>query len=140
MGYSGAEMVVCTNDGVVVQAYKNESYIFGCDPIADFSVMHRRSNLTLAGYGATLRMWRDDYVARCKHSEFRMALAIQGCTGIAISGLTISYAGGDGLIVMGDGSKAGSVGSMVATTDLVLRDMIFDRNCEVCHLALYSSY
>ena len=133
-------MVVCTNDGVVVQAYKNESYIFGCDPIADFSVMHRRSNLTLAGYGATLRMWRDDYVARCKHSEFRMALAIQGCTGIAISGLTISYAGGDGLIVMGDGSKAGSVGSMVATTDLVLRDMIFDRNCEVCHLALYSSY
>lgn len=126
--FASSDLRIVFEDGAVVQAYKNESYIFGCDPIADFSVMHRRSNVTLVGYGATLRMWRDEYVARCKHSEFRMALAIQGCDHIAISGLTISYAGGDGLIVMGDGAKAGSAGSMAATIDLVLRDMIFDRN------------
>ena len=62
----------------------------------------------MQGYGATLRMWRDDYVTRCAHSEFRMALAVQRGKDISIAGLTISHAGGDGLIVMGDGGKDGA--------------------------------
>ena len=34
--------------GVVVQALKNASYLFGCDPIADLAVIHRAENVSLA--------------------------------------------------------------------------------------------
>ena len=122
--FASSDIRVVFEAGVTVQALKNSTYLFACDPIADLAVMHRTRNLSLAGYGATLRMWREDYVARCAHSEFRMALAIQRGSDITIAGLTISHAGGDGLIVMGDGGKDG----VDATSGLTLQDMVLDRN------------
>ena len=122
--FASSDIRVVFEAGVTVQALKNSTYLFACDPIADLAVMHRTRNLSLAGYGATLRMWREEYVAHCAHSEFRMALAIQRGSDIRIAGLTISHAGGDGLIVMGDGGKDG----VDATSGLTLQDMVLDRN------------
>jgi hypothetical protein len=123
--FGGSNLRVVFEAGVVVQAKRNATYLFACTTISDLAVMHGLTNVSVAGYGATLRMWRELYVSQCKHSEFRMALAIQRSRGIQIAGLTISHAGGDGLIVMGDGKPGPGVD---ATVGLTLRDMILDHN------------
>jgi hypothetical protein len=123
--FGGSNLRVVFEAGVIIQAKHNTTYLFACETISDLAVMHGLTNVSVAGYGATFRMWREIYVAQCKHSEFRMALAIQRSRGIQIAGLTISHAGGDGLIVMGDGKPGPGVD---ATVGLTLRDMILDRN------------
>ncbi|MEA1950919.1 MAG: hypothetical protein U9N87_06010, partial [Planctomycetota bacterium] len=57
-----------------------------------------KENITLSGYDATWRMWRDDYdnPKLYKKAEWRMCLAIGGCTNVKILGLTLTESGGDG--------------------------------------------
>ena len=86
--------------GVEVQALKNSTYLFACIKTADLATANHRRNLSIVGWGASWRMWRDDYVQRCKHSEFRMGFQISNCSDTEVVGLTIHDSGGDGIILM----------------------------------------
>jgi hypothetical protein len=78
-------------------------------------------NITLSGYGATWRMWRDDYDNRelYEKAEWRMCLAIGGCTNVKVLGLTLTESGGDG-IYLGAGE--------ITNKDILIKDVTCDRN------------
>ena len=80
------------------------------------------NNVVLSGYGATLRMWRDDYDKEpYKHAEWRHVINLHSCGNIKILGLTLTESGGDG-IYLGTG-KAG-----VTNKDILIRDVVCDKN------------
>ena len=56
-------------------------------------------NVSLVGYGATLKMWRQDYndPSLYAHSEGRHAIAVLGAQDVSIRGLVVSESGGDGV-------------------------------------------
>jgi hypothetical protein len=86
-----------------------------------FSAAGKR-NIKLIGPGATLRMRRADYDSQeYKHAEWRHVLKFHGCTGITVEGLTLAESGGDGIYL-----GAGSGGT--PCKDVVIRDVICDRN------------
>ena len=86
-----------------------------------FSAAGKR-NIKLIGPGATLRMRRADYDSQeYKHAEWRHVLNFHGCTGITIEGLTLAESGGDGIYL-----GAGPGGA--PCKDVVIRDVICDRN------------
>src|SRR5208282_1342000 len=67
------------------------------------------SNLTLRGYGATLRMWKKDYQnLPYKKAEWRMGIAIRGCRNVRVEGLRVESSGGDGFYVDGDAGRGWS--------------------------------
>ena len=88
-------------------------------------------NLTIRGYGATFRMWKQDYIAglvlehldwhrwygQYPKAEWRMTLSIRGSKNVNVSGLTLKDSGGDGIYV--DGGK-----ERRASEDVVLRDIV----------------
>ncbi|HEX2998735.1 MAG TPA: right-handed parallel beta-helix repeat-containing protein, partial [Armatimonadota bacterium] len=79
-------------------------------------------NITLRGYGATLRMRRDDYASPAyEKSEWRHCLSIRSCSNIKVCGLTLTESGGDG-IYLGT-SRAG-----VTNKNILIKDVICDRN------------
>jgi hypothetical protein len=81
-----------------------------------------KKNIKLVGPGATLRMRRADYDGPdYKHAEWRHVLKFHGCTGITIEGLTLAESGGDGIYL-----GAGPGGA--PCKDVVIRDVICDRN------------
>ena len=86
--------------GVEVQALKNSTYLYACLKTADLATANHQRNLSIIGWGASWRMWRDDYVAKCQHSEFRMGFQISNCSDTEVVGLTIHDSGGDGIILM----------------------------------------
>ena len=54
-------------------------------------------NVTLRGYGATMRMWREDYdKAPYKHAEWRHVINLHSCSNIKILGLSLSKAAATG--------------------------------------------
>lgn len=57
------------------------------------------SNVSISGYGATIRMWKQDYNSMAIYkppSSSRMGIIIRNCSDVHISGLTVSHTGGDG--------------------------------------------
>src|SRR5262249_26639859 len=72
-------------------------------------------NLTIKGHGATIRMHKEDYIVglvlkdlgwnlwlgEYVKAEWRMCLAIRGCTNVTVEGLTLRDSGGDGLYIAG---------------------------------------
>ena len=82
--------------GVVVMAKKGEfKGKFDCL----FSVSGA-SNITLRGYGATLRMRRKDYKSSAyTKSGQRHILEFRGCSNVNVLGLRLEYSGGDGIFV-----------------------------------------
>ncbi len=63
-------------------------------------------NLTIRGYGATLRMWKRDYQKPpYKKAEWRMGIAIRGCRNVLIEGVRVESSGGDGFYVDGGGAR-----------------------------------
>ena len=63
-------------------------------------------NLTIRGYGATLRMWKSDYQKPpYKEAEWRMGIAIRGCRNVLIEGVRVESSGGDGFYVDGGGAR-----------------------------------
>ena len=78
-------------------------------------------HVTLSGYGATFRMWRDDYAdpARYKKAEWRHCVSILSSRNIKVLGLRLTESGGDGIYL--GVAKAG------VTNDTVL---IKDVTCE----------
>lgn len=63
-------------------------------------------NITLIGYGAVCRMWKQDYDNRELYSkaEWRHCLQFKSCANIKVYGLTLASSGGDG-IYLGTGTK-----------------------------------
>jgi len=81
-----------------------------------------KQNIKLVGPGATLRMRRADYDGPgYTHAEWRHVLKFHGCTGITIEGLTLAESGGDGIYL-----GAGPGGA--PCKDVVIRDVVCDRN------------
>ena len=86
-------------DGVVVEsrpgpAFHVDGQLFTCSG---------RKNVTLKGYGATLKMRRDLFTGGkpYKRSEHRHAVILYASRNIKILGLTIQDAGGDGIMIGG---------------------------------------
>jgi len=75
-------------------------------------------NITLRGYGATLRMWKQDYQkAPYKKGEWRMCLDFAGCTHLRVEGLRLEYSGGDGIYI-------GCTDKQPYCKDVVIRDVV----------------
>lgn len=81
-----------------------------------------RSNIRLIGPGATLRMRRADYDGPAyTHAEWRHVINLHGCRNVTIYGLSLEESGGDGIYL-----GAGRDGS--TNRDIVIRDVVCDRN------------
>lgn len=81
-----------------------------------------KKDLRLIGPGATLRMRRADYDGKdYRRAEWRHVLNFHGCTGITVEGLTLAESGGDGIYL-----GAGPGGT--PCKDVVIRDVVCDRN------------
>ena len=104
--------------GVELQA-KRGDYRNGWTAVIDFREVE---NVTLSGYGAKIRMWREDYVKPpYSKAEWRHALTVLSASKITIEGLTVEDSGGDGIYV---GAREGHSTSR----DIVLRDLVCERN------------
>lgn len=80
------------------------------------------SNLTLRGYGATLRMWKRDYEhPPYAKAEWRMGVAIRGCKNVLIEGLRVESTGGDGFYVDAGGERLWS-------ENVLIRNCVADDN------------
>lgn len=92
-------------------------------------------NLTIRGYGATFRMWKQDYITglvleqfdwhrwygQYPKAEWRMTLSIRGSKNVQVSGLTLKDSGGDGIYV--DGGK-----EQRYAENVLLRDIVCDNH------------
>lgn len=80
------------------------------------------SNLTIRGYGATIRMWKHNYQnPPYKKGEWRMGVSLRGVNHVLIEGLRVENTGGDGFYV--DGSK-----NHLWSQNVTIRDCISDNN------------
>lgn len=80
-------------------------------------------NITLRGYGATLRMRRSDYddPTRYKKAEWRHVVQFHSCNNVKIYGLTLAESGGDGIYL-------GKAQPGVTNTNFHIKDVICDKN------------
>ena len=101
--------------GVVVQA-KRGAFRGGGDCLFSAAL---KTNLTLIGHGATLRMWKQDYddKTQYKHAEWRHVLSFTSCAGVRVEGLTLADSGGDG-IYLGVAQKG------VPCSDVVIKKVV----------------
>lgn len=82
------------------------------------------SNVLISGYGATLRMRREDYLsAGYSVSEFRHALAFYTSKNVTVLGVTMENSGGDGIHI---GPADGEFST--ACEDVLLRDCVSSFN------------
>jgi len=82
--------------GVLVQAKAGE-FLGGGDSLFRAT---DATNITVRGFGATLRMRKKDYqAAPYPKAEWRMGLAFLGCRDVLVEGLRIESSGGDGIYV-----------------------------------------
>lgn len=57
-------------------------------------------NIRIRGYGATLRMRKADYQSDAyEKAEWRMTLALRGCTNVTVEGVRLESSGGDGIYI-----------------------------------------
>ena len=89
-------------------------------------------NVSVSGYGAVFRMWREDYAhgrdgrgKDYRRGEWRHAISIKGARKVVIEGLLIEESGGDGVVI---GVGLHSAKAVVPSRDIVLRDLVCDRN------------
>lgn len=100
--------------GVVVQALRG-AFKGKSDSLFSASL---KTNITLRGYGATLKMWKEDYddPAQYTHAEWRHVLNFKSCANVRVLGLTLADSGGDG-IYLGVSQRG------VPCSDFVIRDV-----------------
>jgi hypothetical protein len=105
--------------GVVVLAKKGE---FKGKGDSVFRAVDQE-NITVSGYGATIRMHKRDYQQPpYEKAEWRMGLSFNGCTNIRVEGLRIESTGGDGIYI-------GTTGRQEYCKDVVIRDVVcFDNH------------
>lgn len=117
--------------GVVVTAKRGEfrgkgDTLFSANGVA---------NLVIRGYGATLRMQKQDYIigdvlhdldwhrwfGQYEKAEWRSVLAFHGCTDVKVYGVILADSGGDGIYIDGGGEKKYS-------ENIYIRDVTCDNN------------
>lgn len=77
-------------------------------------------NLTIRGYGATLRMWKSDYQnPPYSKAEWRMGIRLMGCKNVLIEGVRVESSGGDGIYVDGGGARRWG-------EDITIRNVVCD--------------
>ncbi len=82
-----------------------------------------KTNITLTGHGATLKMWKEDYDDKTQytHAEWRHVLCFKSCSNVRVLGLTLADSGGDG-IYLGVAQRG------VPCSDFVIKDVVCDNN------------
>jgi len=137
---SGAERLIVENMGspwivMPIELASNQEIIFeeGVEILAKRGEFKGTSvalfaarnveNVTLRGYGATFRMWRDDYdnPDLYEKAEWRHTLTLRGARDMNIYGLTLTESGGDGIYLGGGAGGA-------TNYNIHIRDVICDRN------------
>ena len=117
--------------GVVITA-KRGDYRGGGDSVLNADNL---TNLVIRGYGAIVRMQKEDYIVgkvlkdlgwnrwygQYEKAEWRMTLAIRGCTNVKVEGLTLRDSGGDGVYVAGGGK-------LTCSKDIHLKDVVCENN------------
>jgi len=117
--------------GVVITAQRGEYRGRGDSVLNADNV----TNLMIRGYGATVRMQKEDYIVgkvlkdlgwnrwygQYEKAEWRMALAIRGCVNVQVEGLTLRDSGGDGIYVAGGGK-------LTLSKDIHIKDVLCDNN------------
>lgn len=112
------DLEIVFGDGVVIEA-KKDGFRGRGDCL--LSVIDRR-NIVLSGYGAVFLMHKEDYMAPpYQPAEWRHALAIRGSANVAVLGLTLRGAGGDGIYL-------GTTSGQRHVKDIVIRDVVCDSN------------
>ncbi|MCB9782488.1 MAG: right-handed parallel beta-helix repeat-containing protein [Candidatus Omnitrophica bacterium] len=118
-------------EGVVVEAKRGEFRERGDSLFTAKDI----DNLTIRGYGATLKMQKEDYMVgdvlhrlgwnrwfgQYEKAEWRMALRIRGCKNVQVLGLTLSDSGGDGIYIA-DGKDR------KISENIAIRDVVCDNN------------
>lgn len=83
--------------------------------------LHDVRDVEITGYGATLRMWREDYQGpNYDRGQWRHIFSLRGVTNVRIAGLTLLESGGDGVYVGRSGNQ--SYSRDVHLLDLTIRD------------------
>ncbi len=118
-------------EGTVITAKRGE-YRGGGDCVLRATDV---SNLTIRGYGAAIRMQKEDYIVgkvlvdfqwdrwfgQYQKAEWRMPLSLVGCSNVKVLGLTLRDSGGDGIYI-GGGAKQNYC------KDIYIRDVVCDNN------------
>ncbi len=80
-------------------------------------------NVTLRGYGATFRMWQEDYDNRelYRKAEWRHCLQLRGARNVNVYGLTLMDSGGDGIYL-------GAGPGRTPNRDVHIKDVVCDNN------------
>jgi hypothetical protein len=118
-------------EGVVIAAKRGE-YRGRGDTVLS---AHDLENLVIRGYGARVRMQKEDYIVGkvlvdlgwdrwfgpYEKAEWRTPLSLRGCSNVKVFGLTLCDSGGDGIYIDG-GSK------IRFCRDIYLRDVVCDNN------------
>lgn len=112
-----SRLEVVLDPGVVVLA-KEDEFKGSHDSIF---TARDASDITLRGYGATLRMRKQDYMTDAyDKAEWRMGVLLAGCRRVGIEGLRIESTGGDGVYV--------GAGPRGYCEDVVIRNCTFEDN------------
>ncbi|MGI5820010.1 MAG: hypothetical protein ACOX9R_18145 [Armatimonadota bacterium] len=106
-------------EGVEILAKRGEFKAGGDNLFAARNV----ENVTLRGYGATFRMWRDDYDNPDLYTkaEWRHTLSLRGVTNASVLGLTFAESGGDGIYL---GAGQGDATNL----NVHIKDVVCERN------------
>ncbi len=106
-------------EGVELLARRGEYH----DSNATLMTASNAENIILSGYGATFRMWREDYdnAELYTHAEWRHALSIRSSSNIKVLGLTFADSGGDGIYL-------GTATPGVTNKNVEIRDVTCIRN------------
>ena len=80
------------------------------------------NNVSLIGYGATLQMNKQEYIALNDGSEWRHVIKVSGCDNISIVGLELVDSGGDGVEISGIYNQA------IPSTNIHIKDCRIDNN------------
>ena len=104
--------------GVLILAKKDE-FKGGGDSLFRAADEH---DITVRGYGATLRMRKADYQSDAyERAEWRMGLSFSGCQRVRIEGVRVESSGGDGIYI-------GSSGKNRWCEDVTIRDCVSHDN------------
>lgn len=116
--HAASNQEIVFEKGVVVEAKKGAFHGTN-DALINIQL---KENVTLTGYGATLRMHRADYDSEAyKKAEWRHVLNIRSSSNVRVYGLTLAESGGDGIYL--GVAKAG-----VTNKDIHIKDVVCDRN------------
>lgn len=110
----GSDMTLEFEPGVLVLAKKGE---FKGKNDCLFRAANA-NNITIRGYGATLRMRKKDYQSDAyEKAEWRMTLDFMGCKNVCVEGVRLESSGGDGIYL-------GATAENPICQNVVIRDVV----------------